>query len=106
MGRIGETLLAGSLLLAGAGAIGTAEYLHHESGLGQDARADACAAGLEGQAQIDCFDALAETQRSEQVALYVAGVTLMVSGGAVVLMTRERYPRHQSPDAQGQQPAV
>lgn len=49
MGRIGETLLAGSLLLAGAGAIGTAEYLHLESNIGQDARADACAMGLDQQ---------------------------------------------------------
>lgn len=94
MGKIGEAVLAGSLLLAGAGAIGTAEYLHHEAGTGNDARADACAAGLEGQGQIDCFEALAQTQGAEQTALYISGVGLILGGIYGVVKTQSKYPEN------------
>lgn len=106
MGRIGETLLAGSLLLAGAGAIGTAEYLHHESGVGQDARADACVMGLDQQGQIDCFEALAQTQGAEQATLYIAGTALILGGIYGVARTRERYPRSQEPSTLDKHPVV
>lgn len=106
MGRLGETLMATTLLLAGAGAIGTAEYLHHNSEPTEDSRSDACALGPEGQSQIDCFVAVAQTQGAEQTALYVSGAGLMIAGLWGVTKTLERYSVDAGPNSSDKQAII
>ena len=96
MGRVGETLLAGALLLTGSAAIGTAEYLHQEARVEEDVRANECTIGLDQQGQIDCFTALAQTQGAEQAALYVMGSGLVIAGLWGVVKTQERYLKDQT----------
>ncbi len=100
MGKVGETLFAGMLLAGGYAAMGTAEYLHHESSVEDDARANECTIGLNQQGQIECFTALAQTQGAEQAALYLAGTALITGGIYGVVKTQSRYPEQDTHNIQ------
>ncbi|HMS23190.1 MAG TPA: hypothetical protein PKB09_00080 [Candidatus Saccharibacteria bacterium] len=106
MGRIGETLMAGTLLLTGATAIGTAEYLRNNSEPTEDNRADVCTMGLDQQGQIDCFVAVAQTQGAEQAALYFTGSGLMIAGLWGVAKTQQKYSVDTSPNSSDKQATI